>query len=91
MKSEAIVYVTLAPGRCAEVRVSIVDEALPVPHEGCSFREPALSELEEVIELLAATHPCTKPPFEIIRPTWSKPVPAGAPMPGHNHLNFITR
>ena len=85
MKSEALIYVALAPGKCAEVAVRIVEEGMPVPHEGCSMREPTLSELEEVTSMLAATHPTTKPPFPIVRPTWSKP------MPGHIHLNFLTR
>lgn len=77
MKPEAKLYVPLGDGKCGEIRISIVEEGLPVPHEVCCFREPTLSELEAITGRVWAERFTTQPPFPIDRPARSKPLLGG--------------
>ena len=74
MKTEAIVYVTLAPGVCAEVRVRVIEEPLPTPLEMPQMREPGVTEMDAVAGMLSAKSYCITPPFPIPLPTWPKPM-----------------
>jgi hypothetical protein len=91
MKSEAIVYVDLGRGKCAEVAIRVVEEGLPTPHEGCHFREPSVSEMETITSRVWAETYSSTPPFPIERPTRFKPIPAGAPFvpPAHSDLGNL--
>jgi hypothetical protein len=73
MKTEAIVYVTLAPGVCAEVRVRVIEEPLPTPLELPRIREPGVTEMDAVAGLLSAKSYCITPPFPIPTASWPKP------------------
>ena len=75
MQSEAKIYVTLADGVCAEVLVRVVEQGLPTPHEACTIREPGITELDAIAGKLSAKDYRSAPPFEIVRPTWPKPIP----------------
>lgn len=78
MKPEAKVYVSLTEGKCAEVRISIVEEGLPTPHEGCSVREPTVSEMDSVAGRMWGERFTTQPPFPIDRPARPEPTHAEA-------------
>jgi hypothetical protein len=75
MKSEAVIYVTLSPGVCAEVLVRVIEEPLPTPLEACTIREPGVTELDAIAAKLSAKDYRSAPPFAIVRPTWPKPIP----------------
>lgn len=65
MNDELTVWVKLSETKQARVRVAVVTEVMPTPHETCEQREPTVPEFDAVAALLATKQYHENPPFEV--------------------------
>jgi len=66
MHDELTVWVMLGANKAARVRIAVVTEGLPTPHEMSEQREPTVPEFDAVAALLATKQYRENPPFEVV-------------------------